>query len=515
VASEDLRERVDAARAQLMRIPGVVGVGYGYKQRSGVTTTEVALRVYVREKKPAEDLAPEELVLEEVCGLRTDVLTVISTESFTCESLDEHSPLVGGIHILHLETPGAVGIGTLGFFATKNGDSSRDKYVLLTNHHVFADPGVGVGTRVYQPGLRRQGGVLELVNPNDPRSVGSIDNMGMEGQLDYAYPGESRHSYFVDCATAKISTCYSSWCDTNCGTSLENRIVGLDIGGSSAIAGVGRVRPEDIPEGGPPYQVVKVGHTTGRTVGKVVGVDETIQDRATNVMKHGCIIVENTGPNCENGAVFAEHGDSGSVLVNRERMIVALLFGGDTDIGTGHASHIAPVLHHLRITMISRSNRIVGDATTASRGTPVMVTPDASVGRAGELRARILESERGIRTRELVDRHRDEVVHLVNRVRQVTVAWHRVHGPEFLAHVVEASRRSTHRVPAQIEGVSRAEAAAHMLESFSRFGSAALREGVRLHGDDMRALLDAANHIEELADAIERSPDAPLHVRAL
>ncbi len=38
------------AEAELKKIPGVIGVGYGLKEINGKTTDQIAFRVYVRKK---------------------------------------------------------------------------------------------------------------------------------------------------------------------------------------------------------------------------------------------------------------------------------------------------------------------------------------------------------------------------------------------------------------------------------------------------------------------------------
>src|SRR5262245_988854 len=147
---EELRRLHTQAQAALGAIPGVVGVGLGLKERSGVVTDEVALRVYVREKKERSRLSNEERVPEEFLGVPTDVLIVREAIPHgVCEDRAKHNPIVGGISISPQRAPGWV--GTLGFFATINGVGGPNNVVLVTNHHVLAHGGGQVGDIVYQP----------------------------------------------------------------------------------------------------------------------------------------------------------------------------------------------------------------------------------------------------------------------------------------------------------------------------------------------------------------------------
>jgi hypothetical protein len=61
---------------QLMKLPNVVGVGVGFKQKNGQPTDEIALIVNVSEKKPQADLSTQALVPSELDGVTVDVQEV-------------------------------------------------------------------------------------------------------------------------------------------------------------------------------------------------------------------------------------------------------------------------------------------------------------------------------------------------------------------------------------------------------------------------------------------------------
>ena len=52
----------DRAAAQLLRIPHVTGVGIGGRERGGVPTGEVVIKVFVLRKLPATEVPPEQLI---------------------------------------------------------------------------------------------------------------------------------------------------------------------------------------------------------------------------------------------------------------------------------------------------------------------------------------------------------------------------------------------------------------------------------------------------------------------
>ena len=60
--------------AQLMKIPGVVGVAVGFATKNGLPTDDVALIVMVQQKMPAAQIIDTNLVVpRELEGVRVDV----------------------------------------------------------------------------------------------------------------------------------------------------------------------------------------------------------------------------------------------------------------------------------------------------------------------------------------------------------------------------------------------------------------------------------------------------------
>jgi hypothetical protein len=412
------------------------------------------------------------------------------------EILDAFERLVGGIGIADLKDPENPQPGTLGFFATINDSTSRNNIVLLSNNHVIAAPGCKEGDEFYQPRLRRSpdGKSFLPVPEKDRHPIGWIQQLGKRGHVSFAYPGEAKQPYYVDCATVLLNTKYSSWCGTKLGgVDYDRLIFNLNIGGSSEIAGIERVRKEDVE--GKVYPVFKVGRATGRTAGRITAIDTVLHNETPNteVPANNVIVIESTEPD----HMFAAPGDSGAVIVNERRMIVGLLFGRPgNDSSRGYASLIHPVLDQLKITMLSGHG-----GSLAATGIRAADGP-AGVAQATALRREILATRRGRLYRALVDRHLDEVEHLVNHVRQVTVAWHRVHGPDLLTHVVRAARDAGHRVPRDVGGLDRDEAFRRLVEALHRHGGAALRADIDRYADEVRTLLREVDDLAGVADAL-------------
>jgi hypothetical protein len=81
-ATADVRARHEA---ELMRYPNVVGVADGIATRSGESTGEQCIVVYVSTKLPASELAAEAVLPRELDGVRVDVVQVGRIEAQTTD----------------------------------------------------------------------------------------------------------------------------------------------------------------------------------------------------------------------------------------------------------------------------------------------------------------------------------------------------------------------------------------------------------------------------------------------
>lgn len=487
------------AEAELTRIPGVLGVGFGRKEVDGKVTDQVSLRVYVAEKKSPAELAPEEMVPDSFEGIPTDVLVVREIKRVPCEDQDTHSPLIGGISITDFHgSGGSSGRGTLGFFATLNGVAGPENVVLITNHHVLAS--AAVGDTVYHPQWMTPsgGGPRAMVTNTGP--IAKVHALPAEADHNFTYPGEAAADYFVDCASAKLDICISSWCNTNCGVSYKNEIRDLNIGGNSRIESVARVAQSDLNAPGD-YVVYKVGARTSKTTGHVIDIAAVISGG------NRLIEIDAAAPDCDGIDRFAAEGDSGSAVINAQNQLVGLLFAvSASDASRAFACHIHPVMDRLAITPISAANPPVGPAGQARADVRGFID---GLNETIPLRERFLATPQGTEVYAAVLAHRAEVVALVNHRRPVTVAWHRAQGPAFLAHGVENARNPGHRVPREIDSVDRETLARRMAEILTLHGSAELKDAmaqwlpvVLAHIDDFDSLHDLVGRFEpESADA--------------
>ena len=130
----------------------------------------------------------------------------------------------------------------------------------------------------------------------------------------------------------------------------------------------------------PGMAVRKRGRTTGLTYGVVDGISLSITlPYPGNIGPKTLINQIDVRPDTARNAEFADHGDSGSVLVNNEGKIVGLHFAGSDD-GHGIANPIAEVLAALDVSVIS------GGAKT-------LLKDDLSDGKAAQLKEIKIEKE--------------------------------------------------------------------------------------------------------------------------
>ena len=76
-------------QAELMSKANVVGVGVGFEQKGGQKTDTVAVVVMVRRKLPLAQLAPRDVVPEELEGVPVDVQEVGEVRAFYSSSSAE------------------------------------------------------------------------------------------------------------------------------------------------------------------------------------------------------------------------------------------------------------------------------------------------------------------------------------------------------------------------------------------------------------------------------------------
>lgn len=494
---QELARLHQEAKAEFMKIPGVLGVGYGKKERAGKLTGEVAFRVYVQEKKQVADLRSEEVIPATFKGVPTDVIKAGKVEFLAgvCDDHDAHSPLIGGsaITLFRLAPDGSYAMGTLGFFAVILGKTGYNNIALVTCNHVLDINDPDIGTTVYQPSWTQAGTVWNPVPRDNP--MADILKLPPKGLQSFTYPGEAEDEYYVDCAAAQLHICVSPTCKTNCSKTFANVQRGLTLNGSAAIANVSRLKHSDM---GKDVAVYKSGGVTGVTQGIVIDPFGSAPGGVNNIM-----VIQSQGTNCHGDPYFGDEGDSGSAILDENNMLIGILFGRDAnDFTVIYACHIDPVLAALDLELVpvTVSNAPVQNPAYVANPATTMAMLDERRARVAALQQQLIRTEEGARIRKLVEAHGPEVMELVNHNRRVTMPWHRNKGPLFLNEAATNLTDPTHKIPREIEGVARETLLRKMAEALVSQGSRGLREVVEQHLDEALRCINRGDGLNEMID---------------
>lgn len=297
------------ARALVLPIPGVVGLGYGLKVAGGEVTQLLAWRVYVHAKRPLRQVGAVERIPAFIGGLCTDVIEHAPASPSSGSALPQAQP---GAKIAN-----ARGVpGTFGCIARTVHDNQR---VLLSNWHVLFGRGANEDDPVWlvdETGTRRR--FFEV----GKTLYGKIGTVRVSGE-----------DFYVDCA---ISSCVPpSDADGQPGWPFRRAHVRLTrVHGQHAV--------------GPGAPVKKTGAATGTTEGIVVDVSYPdvawVEGRAYPAPRQLLVRPVDGQP------VFSAEGDSGSVVTNAAHNAVGLLWATNSR-GEGVACPIGPVCHALNISL--------------------------------------------------------------------------------------------------------------------------------------------------------------------
>jgi hypothetical protein len=298
---------------QLLSIPGVNAVDVGYKYTNGQRTDEVVIRVHVSKKK--KNVPADQMIPAEINGIKTDVIEGTYDAQIVAEKQVDtvdaqadtvrYRPLKCGISIgPDRSVGGSVFAGTMGCLVK---DKANGKTMMLSNFHVMCiDNSWHVGDVQNQPSLIDTGTHAD--------GVGTLTRAVL--------------SSHVDGAVANFKT---------------------GVTGTANIPGIGNIAGTATTTLGAPVR--KRGRTTLLTYGFIDGLSGTV-----NVNYGGAIGTKTftnqifVRPDTARNPKFSDHGDSGSVIVDANNKVVALLFAGTAARTIGNP--IAFVEAELNVTVL-------------------------------------------------------------------------------------------------------------------------------------------------------------------
>jgi hypothetical protein len=548
-------EAYERAREFFAQFEGVAGVAFGQKKTDGQYHDDIAIVVFVLEKKSAAELAPEQRIPESFEGYRTDVRVVRDRAPAGCDNSNNYDEIKGGIQIgtaVDVAT-GRFEKGTLGCMVKKRNDRSRENVYLLSNKHVLYTQTSGARDYVYHP-FPPSPDRARFADPGPSRALGPVQGGATYGNVPITLPGATTPSnFFIDCAIARIDI-DSKCCDSTCTEDkihTAESIIDLQVNGVNTLSDVRNVMQDVAIINA---VVFKVGRTTGKTRGIVRLINMPFRTVATPIFPS--IRAENTieidfaptptAPlNCHSNAWFTEEGDSGAIVVDEQNRAIGMISHGPSPgspaASSSSACHIVPVLDSLNICIPTTSGTSYGscrarDGSGVSRSTSATSATSASeassasgsggmiglaMGSEGasltaaprafmpvhladderqrlrEFLARFRETRKG---RELHDKYaevRREVGYLVRNCRPVKVAWHRNQGPAFFAHVLNHLKGHTEELPREVKGVSRELLLTRMAEVLKAHGSNPLRRAIEQYSEEFLAAVPSLNSVPD------------------
>ncbi|MEV4571296.1 hypothetical protein AB0K12_46755 [Nonomuraea sp. NPDC049419] len=214
-----------------------------------------------------------------------------------------------------------------------------------------------------------------------------------------------------------------------------------------------------------------------------------------------------------------EGGDSGSVVINHENRVVAMIIRAgpidkymNVDLSApefanvrniGIATPIGKVLQRLQVEIPAVEDGWSGAAPSAGSAVHSVVVRPPSAAELARLRG-VAELRDQLRTSLLgrlllgkIGQHRREVRELLRSERHVAAAWQALQGAAFYHHCVRGVRTPGHPIPTVINGVSRARLAGTMLSLLIQHAGPALRRDLERYG---QKLIDALLPVETMQD---------------
>ena len=460
---------LEQVTAELKKYPGVTSVEIGIKETDRQLTKEAAFRVYVQQKIPQDQLAPDERIPDEIFGVKTDVIqqSILSQTS----NDDKFRPLKGGIQIRNDKEE----TGTLGCIVQRNSDNT---YVALSNYHVMFG-GHSEGDTSVKIGQPKISGVCCCKCD----VIGEI--------LD------KRKDAIMDCAISSLKTGVTPTAfvrDLN-----GNGLDGLLFGSADAVFNAAD-----------PKTVIKVGANTDRTLGTIVSITHQSPSnpkKGVPTRIRQILVKPDTGH-----PIFQGHGDSGAVLVSADNQVVGLMWGAylvptDSLYGYGVACPIADVIAALNIKFPIGSIETSSTLMQPLEALPQLLIeqPDGEA-LVDHLQTRQSQSEQGRSLLQLVGQHGGEIINLINNNRAVTVTWHRKHGPTFLGAMGRSVKIPTYKIPNDIEGVSRQQLFMSMASVLSEQGSPPLKALIEQHALPLLQWIQQCDTVDAILQLIESYP---------
>ena len=295
-------------KQDLIHKANVIYVRSGKKIIGGMNTGRDAIEVHVTEKVPLSALAKTDRIPKRIHGRETDVIG--KTHKIYALRTGRYRPMLGGVSGGHPN----ITAGTLNPF------KPTGIMYILSNKHVGAPDGANIGDEWWQPG-KADGGT-------------SVDSIGyLSDFVPITYIDDESLCPIANFIVDRLNAVAKFF---RCQTRIPHPI--LDVTNLVDCAIARPFKDEDVSE-----EILEIGIPTGfaeaivnemiRKSGRTTGLTENIvtaTDGMVNVGYGDGKIAVFTDQIMTNA--MAEGGDSGSLGINKDNKVVALLFAGSDQV---------------------------------------------------------------------------------------------------------------------------------------------------------------------------------------
>jgi hypothetical protein len=501
---ETLLEIKARAAAEFMTWPGVTAVGIGGRERDGRPTGEVVLKVFVVRKRPLSDVAADQILPREFEGVGVDVSELAPSQPDTDPGDDPDAPPAGPV----------------GSPRVPSGNGDDDKYRPLVG-------GIQVQTAHSSAGTGTLG--LILVHKTDAAQVFALTNFHVvdsgneSAEADVTRVGQpTNFASSTKCCSRLFGTFVAGDRDTVRDAAAVQLDPGMqwmaEIVEVGAVAGTHTITVAEAAS--LTYSVQKRGATTRLTGGVVEAINAT--HTTGGITRHNVTVVRpkyNLAVPDDEITYFADHGDSGSAVLNDDNEVVGLHFGGSLDEELGVRKGLELPIDVVLGLFETEDELPVAVATADDVGIvqtvpgaaalrvpeeliPALSTTEPSLrvlapagahilpgvpGPDGEMlaavRARLTASAAGRDILALWPRHQAELVRLLDENRRVAIVWHRCGGPALVQTLIRMAGRHDLALPATINGRPLADCLNRIHDAFAVPASPELRVALRAARD--------------------------------